>query len=541
MTELVNLVIISGEKKKTCRVRRGMPLLKALAEAGVKLELPCGGLGTCGGCRVLLEGEASPPAPEEVQFFSSQMLAQGWRLACKTSLLGDAEVYLPGRESRPDIRSGPVEKRRRTRAREEGPVGAAVDLGTTTLVLTLVDLESSRRLVTVAGLNPQTAVGADLITRVQHALSKEGRERLQEMLISGINILIEEAAAKGGVIPEQISMVTLAGNSVMHHLFLGLPVDSLSRTPFAPARKEPYLTEGAKTGLAVHPRAEVYLTPLLGGFVGGDAAAALFASGLAAWPGKGLLVDLGTNGEIILTGDGKVWAASTAAGPAFEGQGITWGMRAAPGAITGVKLARDGWYLETLGGVAPLGITGSGLIALVAAFLSLGLLTQEGRLKSPEEMLDLPEVLRERLRTGENGQEVLVDRESGVTINQKDIRLLQLAKGAVRAAVDSLLDEAGVVPEELDTLMLAGAFGSGLDPSALLRIGLLPRVPVARIKFIGNAALEGAVQALRPEARRELESLAGKVRHIPLGNREDYQEKFVASLLFPAENSGDLL
>src|SRR5690606_30063799 len=160
-------------------------------------------------------------------------------------------------------------------------------------------------------------------------------------------------------------------------------------------------------------------------------------------------------------------------------------MRAAPGAITGVKLARDGWYLETLGGVAPLGITGSGLIALVAAFLSLGLLTQEGRLKSPEEMLDLPEVLRERLRTGENGQEVLVDRESGVTINQKDIRLLQLAKGAVRAAVDSLLDEAGVVPEELDTLMLAGAFGSGLDPSALLRIGLLPRVPVARIKFIG--------------------------------------------------------
>ena len=416
-----------------------------------------------------------------------------------------------------------------------------MDLGTTTLVLTLVDLESGRRLVTVTGLNPQTAVGADLITRIQHALSGEGRDRLQEMLISGINILIEEAAAKGGVIPEQISMVTLAGNSVMHHLFLGLPVDSLSRTPFAPARKEPYLTEGAKTGLAVHPRAEVYLTPLLGGFVGGDAAAALFASGLAAWPGKGLLVDLGTNGEIILTGDGKVWAASTAAGPAFEGQGITWGMRAAPGAITGVKLARDGWYLETLGGVAPLGITGSGLIALVAAFLSLGLLTQEGRLKSPEEMLDLPEVLRERLRTGENGQEVLVDRESGVTINQKDIRLLQLAKGAVRAAVDSLLDEAGVVPEELDTLMLAGAFGSGLDPSALLRIGLLPRVPVARIKFIGNAALEGAVQALRPEARRELESLAGKVRHIPLGNREDYQEKFVASLLFPAENSGDLL
>jgi uncharacterized 2Fe-2S/4Fe-4S cluster protein (DUF4445 family) len=537
--ELINLVIIRGKEKITCRVRRGMRLLQALAEAGVKLELPCGGVGTCGGCRVLLKGEVPPPTPEEERFFSGQMLAEGWRLACQTSLRGDTELHLPGRESRPGTGSGFVEKRRSTHAYAGGPVGAAVDLGTTTLVLTLVDLESGRRLVTVAGLNPQTAVGADLITRIQHALSEEGRKRLQEMLISGINILIEEAAAKGGVMPEQITRVAMAGNSVMHHLFLGLSVESLSRTPFTPVRKEPCLTEGAKAGLAVHPRAEVYLAPLLGGFVGGDAAAALFASGLAARPGKGLLVDLGTNGEIILTGGGRVWAASTAAGPAFEGQGITWGMRAAPGAITGVKIDGTGWQLETLGGVAPLGITGSGLIALVAAFLALGLLTPEGRLKSPGEMADLPEVLRERLQAGANGQEVLIDKESGVTITQKDIRLLQLAKGAVRAAVDSLLDEAEVVPEELDTIMLAGAFGSGLDSSALLRIGLLPRVPAARIKFLGNAALEGAVQALRPESRRELERLAGEVRHIPLGNRENYQEKFVASLLFPDDSIGD--
>jgi uncharacterized 2Fe-2S/4Fe-4S cluster protein (DUF4445 family) len=150
----------------------------------------------------------------------------------------------------------------------------------------------------------------------------------------------------------------------------------------------------------------------------------------------------------------------------------------------------------------------------------------------------LPAVIRERLRTGEDGQEVLIDKKSGVTINQKDIRLLQLAKGAVRAAVDSLLDDANVVPEELETIFLAGAFGSGLDSSALLRIGLLPRVPAARIKFIGNAALKGAVQALRPEGRRALEGLAGKVRHISLGNRENYQDIFVTSLLFPEDTGG---
>lgn len=534
MGEFVELVVITGKEKKVRRVRRGVPLLQALAGAGVKMDLPCGGQGICGGCRVLLKGEVPPPTPEEERFFSNQMLAQGWRLACQASLQGDTKVYLPGRESLSDTQPGPVDKRE-----EESPVGAAVDLGTTTLVLTLVDLESGRRLVTVAGLNPQTAVGADLITRIQHALSKEDRGRLQEMLISGINILIEEAAAKGGVAPEQIRKVSAVGNSVMHHLFLGLPVASLGRTPFTPVNKEPYLTEGAKTGLAVHPRAEVYLAPLLGGFVGGDAAAALYASGLTARPGKGLLIDLGTNGEIILTGGGEIWAASTAAGPAFEGQGITWGMRAASGAITGIKILRNEWHLETLGGVTPLGITGSGLIALVAALLSAGLITPEGRLKGPEEIPDLPKAIRERLRTGENGQEVLIDRESGVTINQKDIRLLQLAKGAVRAAVDSLLEEAGVDPEELEVILLAGAFGTGLDPAALLRIGLLPRVPAVQIKFLGNAALEGAVQALRPEARRELERLAGKVRHISLGNRENYQDTFVASLLFPDNTSGD--
>lgn len=532
---LAKLVLITGKGKKVCRVRRGISLLQALAGAGVNLELPCGGRGICGGCRVLLKGEVSSPTPEEERFFPSRLLRQGWRLACQVSIRGDIEVHLPDRENPPGVRfdSG-------LRRAEETRVGAAVDLGTTTLVVTLVDMESGRRLVTVAGLNPQAAIGADLITRIQQALSVEGRNALHEMLISGINMLIEEAAAKGGISPEQINTVSVVGNPVMHHFFLDLPVESLSRMPFVPVRKEPYLTEGAKVGLGIHPRANVYFAPLLGGFVGGDAAAALYACGLATRPGKGLLIDLGTNGEIILTGNGEIWATSAAAGPAFEGQGVAWGMRAAPGAITGIKMAYNGWRLETLGGAAPLGITGSGLVAIIAALLSAGLITPEGRLKSPKEAVDLPLAIRKYLRNGENGQEVLMDRQSGVTINQKDIRLLQLAKGAIRAAVDSLLDEAKVVPEELETILLAGAFGGGLDPTALLRVGLLPQVSTERVEFIGNAALEGAVLALRPEGRMELERLAGSVHHVSLGSRENYQDKFVASLLFPNNSRRDL-
>ena len=527
MTDLVKLVVNNGIEKKEYPVCRGIPLLKALVKAGVELELPCGGRGTCGGCRLLLKGELSSPTPEEKAFFSPALLEKGWRLACRTKLQGDTEVILFS-----DLDNGYTSFVSGEKAGAK-QVAAAVDMGTTTLAVTLVDPETGRRLITVGRLNPQTAKGSDLITRMQLALTVEGKDLLQKMLVSGINILIKGAAEKTGIVAEQITTLVVAGNSVISHLFLGFPVESLSRAPFCPAIKGSYSTTGAELGLAVHPRAGVYLAPLIGGFVGGDASAALLFTGLATRGGKNLLVDLGTNGEIILAANGRLWATSTAAGPAFEGQGIAWGMRAEPGAVTGMETGA-GWRLKTINNVEPRGISGSGLVEIVAGLLSTGLLTPEGRLKNPEEPgEELPPETNNRLRDTENGPEVLLDRRTGISITQKDIRLLQLAKGAVRAAVDSLLEEAGITPENLDRVFLAGAFGSGLNPAAVLKIGLLPPVALERIEFVGNAALEGAALALRPEKRKEIERLAAETCHISLETKGYYQDKFVTALYFP--------
>ncbi len=531
MTCFVKLVVNTGREKKEYPVRRGTRLLDALAKAGIGLELACGGRGICGGCRLLLQGDLPAPTPEEKAYFSPALLARGWRLACLTTIEGDTEVIIT-----PDSSRGAATFVLGAKARAE-EVAAAVDMGTTTLAVTLVEPESGRRLVTAGRLNPQTAKGSDIITRMQQALSPEGKDLLQKMLVSGINILIEEAAAKAGSKPEQITTLVAAGNSVISHLFLGLPVESLSRAPFRPAFKGAYTATGAELGLAVHPRALIYLVPLIGGFVGGDATAALLATGLAAREGKNLLVDLGTNGEIILAVNGRLWATSAAAGPAFEGQGITWGMRAEPGAITGLETGGR-WRLKTVNGIEPRGISGSGLVEIAAALLAAGLLTAEGRLKNPEELSEeLPPETKERVRVTENGPEVLLDRRTGITITQKDIRLLQLAKGAVRAAVESLLEEAGITAGDLDRVFLAGAFGSGLSPAAALKIGLLPPVALERIEFVGNAALEGATLALEPEKRKAMERLARETCHISLETKGYYQEKFINALYFPVETA----
>lgn len=505
-----------------------MTIADALHAVGIWVDLPCGGIGTCGGCRIEAKGALSDLTPREAEALSNEAIGAGWRLACQAQIVGDLEIALPENAvlSGAEETAGPSLSKRR--------LGMALDLGSTTLVGRIIDLDNGHSLMEMSATNPQVSVGADLITRIQAGLELEGQTLLKSLAIRGINDLLNKMVNRLGIAPEQVSSMTIAGNSVMQHLLLGLSVETLSAFPFAPVSLDAVVRSAGDLGIAIDPRAEIYIFPLIGSFVGGDAAAGALALNLAALPGACLLADLGTNGEVLLSVDGEIGATSTAAGPAFEGGEIAWGMRAETGAIVDLDI-RSGWQLTTIGGAIPRGIAGSGLVRIVTELLENGLLGPEGRLRRPEELTGEHARLAEgRIRQGKNGYEVILDPEREIVLTQGDIRQLQLAKGAIRSAVDSLLEEAGIKAVEISGVYLAGAFGSVLDPDSVLRIGLLPPVPIEKIAAVGNASLDGAVKVLMDEiGRLAVVELVKGIRHISLESRPDYQDAFVRALRFP--------
>ncbi len=391
-----------------------------------------------------------------------------------------------------------------------GIYGAALDIGTTSLAVSLVDLDTGAVIGTASALNPQTAYGGDIMSRLGHAIRGEGLQELRSSVLRGLNSVLEEACGRADISPGDIWGVAVVGNTAMHHLFLGLDVQHLALSPYMPVILEPLLVTAADTGLDVRPEGMVYCLPNLGGFVGADLAGVLLATRLWETDAPRLVLDLGTNGEILLGHRGKVWACSTAAGPAFEGGAISCGMRAVSGAIQAVSINGGDIRLDVIGGGSPVGVCGSGLIDAVAELLSSGILDRDGRLHGAEFAL-----------------------AEGVILTQKDIRQLQLAKGAIRAGVEVLLKIAGLEPEDLEEVILAGTFGNYVDERKAVQIGLLPPVAPEKVRPIGNAALDGARMALLSAgARRALEDAAKSVEHISLALRADFQEIFMERVNF---------
>lgn len=507
----------------------GVSVADALNDAGVWVDLPCGGAGTCGGCRVMVRGEVSPPTSRELQSLTADALKVGWRLACQARLAGDLEVFLPkGQNALVSDRMPSI------KPAEDLNLGLAIDLGTTTIVGRVYDLSDQRMLAEAMLVNPQVTLGSDLITRIQRALEPDGKKRLQDMAVQGITGLVETLSQRLGCQSRQIQRMTIAGNPVMHHMLLGLHLDDLSVFPFHPVSTTAVTMTGYELGLNIAKDAPVYLFPLVDGFVGGDAVAGVVSTELQIGSGARLLMDLGTNGEVLLANVGGIWAASTAAGPAFEGGEIGWGMRAEPGAIIDLDIDK-GWKVRTIHDDPPRGIAGSGLIRVVDELLKAGFLRADGRLKTYLELSEQEKALAgDRLRQGTQGVEVLLDRERQIVLTQRDIRQLQLAKGAIRSAVETLLNIAGIDPAVLTEVYIAGAFGSHIHPESLLRIGLLPEIAANKLRPVQNSALEGAAMALfSTEVRAEAERVADRIKHVSLENDENYQDTFVKALGFP--------
>jgi uncharacterized 2Fe-2S/4Fe-4S cluster protein (DUF4445 family) len=412
------------------------------------------------------------------------------------------------------------------------PLGLAVDIGTTKLAAYLVDLSSGETLALAGAMNPQIAYGEDVMARISHAISRQdGAEQLRSSIVEALNDLAKKLCEKASRRTSEIAEAVIVGNTAMHHLFLGLPVKQLGLAPYVAAESGALDLPCWEVGLGLAPGAYVHLLPNIAGFVGADHAAMLLGSGMLGKDGVVLGMDIGTNTEISLIASGKHFACSTASGPAFEGAHILHGMRAAPGAIEKV-LIKDGQVLiQTVDQAPPVGLCGSGILDLVAQMRRAGIINSHGTFT---DLGSSPGV-----RQGSHGREFIVvanseNRGGEITFSRPDVGEIQLAQGAIRAGVNILLRHAGIQENDIDEVIIAGAFGTYLDVQSGIDIGMFPRIDLMRYKQVGNAAGTGARMALLSmDQRKRAIRIAQGVEYIELTAEKEFASMFARALLLP--------
>ena len=596
---------------KTISAAPGMTITKAAAAVDISINSPCGGEGTCGKCKVMVDAQnMEPPTEAEEKFLSDEELSAGYRLACQTCVTDNMTVTVPedsriaeskilseGMEQEvelhPNISKTYVElseqtldnqiadmtnlkdalgKRELTAGldvlrrlpnairkskfkatfvldgnrlidiepgnTEDKKYGLAVDIGTTTIVCTVVDLNTGSDMDVASALNTQAVHGADVISRINYSVeNEEGLEELHDRVVQVINQISEYACTEAGISPDNVYEVTVVGNTTMTHLFLKLPVRNLAILPYVAVVSDPVETTASQLGLNVNPNANVYVLPNIAGFVGADTVGVILASALHESDSIKLAIDIGTNGEVALGSRERLLTCSCAAGPAFEGAMITHGMRAAPGAIERVQLD-DRPVCKVIKGGHPIGICGSGLIDVVAEMLRLGIVDYTGRMVEVGDLgSDFPSGLKEYLgKSDEYGPHLVLSRSNGrdVVITQKDVRQVQLAKGAIMAGVKILMSTLGVQMEDISEVLMAGAFGNYIKKESAIRMGLLLDFPLEKVKFIGNAAASGAKMALMSrEARKTAEQISKNTEYTELAVDMNFQNEFIDAMMFP--------
>lgn len=536
---------IERDSQEPCEVKAaiGTTLLECIRSlpATSMPDAVCNGTGRCGKCKIYASGNLSPLTQRERSLLTDEEIKSGIRLACQTKILGPASLKLQDRYNSMQIvtQGGKTPEALREIPEKYPPAyGLVIDIGTTTIVLYLCDLKN-RKINTVKGFrNPQCAFGADVISRI-HAVCRNPSllSAQQDCLTREIIVQLDRLCGPLDISGRDLQHIVLTGNTVMLHLATGLDPRSMAAFPFIPASTfgNTYTTDVLRIPL-LSKTANVYIPPCFSAFSGADIATGLLYAGMPDILDNQqtvLFLDIGTNCEIVLAHRGRLFLCSTAAGPAFEGGGLSCGMPSLAGAVDHMDTNGTAMHYTTIEGMPPAGFCGSGMIDAAVFLLQTGMLTKDGRLKSAGEARG---PFRDMLES-ENGQNIFSPFHlKNCRITAKDIRELQTAKAAVRGAIDTLLKNCGVAAKELETVYLAGGFGSRLNPASAARIGLLPAECLPKIRTLENAAGAGAVQILlRPECTHLFEQLLSCAETLELSNTEYFSHAFIDAIDFPSE------
>jgi uncharacterized 2Fe-2S/4Fe-4S cluster protein (DUF4445 family)/DNA-binding GntR family transcriptional regulator len=543
----IKVTVNYGPDVRSVVVEENSSLGAAVIATGLPLEQPCAGRGTCHKCKVIAQGALTPLEEKELEGLTEAEQAANYRLACRARVMGDVEVTLAPIV----VYSNKMFQACDDYKRPDVPLGLAIDLGSTTVAAFVTTLNDGRVCAGAAALNQQTAFGADVISRMAAAL--QGPQSTQRLSMLAMSSMVQamDALKLSRRARQRIEKVTIVGNCAMHHLLLQYPVESLAGLPFQPYDKSPVRDSDGFFGDTFPPQASIALPPLIGGFVGSDALACLTYYGFDRATEPMAAIDLGTNGEVMVTdglpphGSGRILVASTAAGPAFEGVNISCGTRAVDGAIVGVRANHDdgSFELTTIGDQPPVGLTGSGLLDLIRELRKAGVIERSGRLAkehptfghrfSADErnvrrvLITDQGVDRRGVEEGEEGKRV------SLYITQHDIRELQKAKGAIRAATEILMGQLGLKPADIKHMILTGSFGSQLNVDAVLDLGMIPPIDRSVVEPSANGAGFGAALFLDDEEFARGERIAAAAIQVDLDMDADFNRRYIESMELP--------
>jgi uncharacterized 2Fe-2S/4Fe-4S cluster protein (DUF4445 family) len=525
----------------TCET--GTNLLCALLDAGVFVDNPCNGTGVCGKCKVRILDECadadktvhiSPLTQTEQSLLKPEEIKGGIRLSCMVEVLGDLTVET-------------LQKERKHKVLTEGYIpafekdtftdgyGVAIDIGTTTVVSALIDLVSGEEIANTAMINAQKHFGLDVLTRITYECEhpEGGIQELQTAMVDSINQMLSELCQASGKDRKEIREIDVAANCTMMHMLLGIDARSIGKSPYRPAFVEAQRLLASEIGIQAAEDTKLYCLPHVSSYIGADIVAGTYVCELQKTSKNILFIDIGTNGEIVLAANGKLLSCSCAAGPALEGMNIRSGMRAAEGAVEDVQITEDGIRLQTIGNQKPVGICGSGILAVVKELLRTGIVKKTG-VFIKKDRLSESDYRNPMIRMDGKKRELLLCEEPELIVTQGDVRQVQLAKGAILSGFCALLNRAGIRMEELDQVMIAGQFGAHLPAESLIGIGLLPKEVEDKLVYVGNSSKTGAYMTLLSErVKGEIEKLATRIEYMELAETENYERLFADSMIFP--------